>query len=398
MCILVLPAFAAESNDDHKKSMGGLPRVENKLDGLLDYSKNELQLFLKGVDESKIAIGSIGKDGTVRIDLPKLDIKEMYESTETKPPSVEKIFRMNSCTGREWDAASKYTDAYPYMYNSISVELYGLQVGLLVPASSEKVLGNNLYRESDDDYRYHNKPLHLGNEYYFYNFNKDLTFKEKCVSSKNDNWADVSNIEVKKGWSFIKESLLSIDRNSDGQLIHLGVSYENAKIDDADIKWYLKPLFSSIPEEVMVLAKKMYMLTPLSKNQLMDWVPDTLGDFKLASKVYGKLPDDDRKNHSTNNVHLIYKHKEKKIDMYVIDTAKFVEDLADAKMIYDMDASFNKEKKRKKTPYVAQKSDEETHFVYIHKDRIVINASASNMEADEMWSLVEKMDLNKLVH
>ena len=374
-----------------------IAKVANKPDGTLDYSKHELQLFLKALDKSKIPIGSISKEGTIQIELPTLDIKAMHKDSGVKPISVEQIFRMESCKDRDWDTPSKYSDVYPYMYNSISIELYGLQVGVLVPASSEKVLGNNLYRESPDDYRYHNKPLSLGSEYYFYNFNKEITFKERCVSTRNDTWADVSDVKTKKGWVFIKESLLSIDKDSHGIQVRLGVSYENAKMSSSDIKWYLKPLFSPVSKEVIALAKKMYLLTPISKNQFMAWIPDRLGDFELTSKEYGKLPDKGMQNHSTNNVHLIYEHKEKKIDMHVIDTAKFVEDLEDAKMIYDMDASFNKEKKEKKTPYVSQKKGEKTKFVYIYKERVVIHAVGYNIEADEMWKQVEKMHLEKLL-
>ncbi len=51
-------------------------------------------------------------------------------------------------------------------------------------------------------------------------------------------------------------------------------------------------------------------------------------------------------------------------------------------------------------PYVAQYKEQEntTQLLYKVEDRIIVNASGMNMNAEELWSYIQKLNVEKLIN
>jgi len=367
-------------------------KVENNLGGDIDYTKEELQLTFPQINGNKIVIGKIASDGSIHIDLPEIDIKALYNEINLGNAPLETMFEMSNCKDEDNFAKSRYGDVFSRKYNLISIYKYGIDVAYLAPVSSKEILNNNHY-QSDT--------LTTGSQYYFFNTDTEINFKETCIQNSFSGVYDIemtrnSDIQFKKGWNFIKETLVETQEYTredyHGQ-IPKKISYTNANYKDTGIKWYIKQLAD---DDKIQLAKKLHSLTPLTKDQFMKWMPNKLGDLSVTTKEHGTLPDGEE---NKNNLHLIYADETQKIkiDMYVVDCAKSPQDMEMVNFMYAM-ANDGKDKKDIK-PYVAKYKEQEntTQLFYKVEDRITVSASGVNMNPEELWEYIKKLNIKKLI-
>ena len=85
------------------------------------------------------------------------------------------------------------------------------------------------------------------------------------------------------------------------------------------------------------------------------------------------------------------------IDLYVIDFSKNPADMEMINFSYAMENNGKEEKDIK--PYIAQYSERKkaTQFLYMVKDRIVVEASAVNINAEDLWAYIQKLNVEKLL-
>ena len=369
-----------------------LPKVENNIDGELDYTKNELSLTFAQVNRDETIVGKIAKDGTIHFSLPEIDIKDIHHQINMYPASLESMFSMQECKGKDVFAKSKYDSIYSHKYDLIFINKYGVGVAYLTPVSSKEVLKNN---------HYSNDTLHKGSQYYFYNIDKNITFNEQCIQNS---FSGIYNIELerktsinfKKGWNFIKETLVEIQAYKNGDYqgqIPKEITYSNANFKNNNIKWYIKRLAD---EDEILLAKKIFYLTPLTQYQFEQWTPKKLKELPLIKSEYGNPPEGQQ---NKNNLHLIYANEAQKreIELYVVDCAKNIEDLLMTNNVYAMEVEYGEDKTPK--PYVAQYNEREntTKLLYKVNDRIVVNATGVNMTPEELWAYIKKLNVEKLI-
>jgi len=367
-------------------------KVENNLGGDIDYAKEELQLTLTQINGDEIVIGKIANDGTINITLPEIDIKALHDEINMGSTPLDGMFEMTSCIDKKAVTESKYEDVSSYKYDLISISKYGISVAYLAPVSRKDVLNNNQY--SSDI-------LTTGSKYYFFNTDTEVNFKKTCDQNSFYGKYDIEmtrsgDIQFKKGWNFIKETLVETQeyaREDYHTPIPKIISYTSANSKDADIKWYIEKLAD---DDEIQFAKKLHSFTPLTKDQFMKWVPKKLGNLSVTLKEHGNPSDGEK---SKNSLHLIYANdaQEKEIDIYIVDCAKSPLDMEMVNYVYAM-SNDGKDKKDIK-PYVTQYREQEntTKFIYKFNDRLAINAVGHNINPDELWDYVKKLNLEKLI-
>jgi hypothetical protein len=236
--------------------------------------------------------------------------------------------------------------------------------------------------------------------YFWFYIDRAIMFKEECtkVSSRTgDIYARINaNIEFEKGWNFIEENLVEapnvIEGDSQSPTIRT-IEFKRSSPANKKVKWIIKQFKAD--EEIQVL-KKLYNLIPITQEQFETWAPNKLGDLSIITKEYGNPPKG-RKN--KNNIHLIYgnQSQKKEIDLYAVDFSK---NPGDAEMIdfaYAMENDGKDEKDIK--PYVAQYSEREkvTKLLYKFGDRMFVEASATNMNGEELWGYIKKLEIEELI-
>ena len=376
------------------QSATGLPKVENNLGGEFDYTKNELQLILKELGGDETVIGKITKDGLIHFDFPEMDIKAIYKKNNFASASLQSLLGMTGCKDEDPFAKRDHDNVIAHKYTEISINKYGVAIAQLSPVSSKGVLDNN---------QYSNKVLKKGSQYSFYAIDSDVQFKEECMKTSFNGTYDIElllagNIKFNKGINLIEETLVEIQDYKKGDYhaqIPKKITYSNANHEDTAIKWHIKRS-EGLTNEKIQLAKNLYNLTPLTKKEFMKWVPKKLGDLSITSSEYGAtLP----RSKNKNNVHLVFSNeaKKRKIEVYIVDSAKNIEDLGMAIMIYEMDAQHGDSKQQKL--YVSQykKDKNTTKLIYKVADRIVIDAVGLNMKPDELWGYIKKLNIEKLI-
>ena len=372
VCMLSQPCIAQQPQTT-------LPKTENHLKGELDYTHEALELVQGQANGEEIILGKINKDGTIHFNLPEFDIKAIYDSINLQHYDLHQLFKMDSsCKDRDVFAKTPFDDVYSQKYK-LFVKKYGMDVAILEPTS------NNLAASS---------------EYFWFYIDRAITFKDECIKTSSrtgDIYATISaNIKFEKGWNFIEENLEIVQLNSQGDSLTTQLSKIHfTKISPANkkVKWTLRQIEK---DEKIQTAKRLGNLTPLSKKQFEKWVPKKLGDLSVTTKEYGTLPER-RKN--KNNIHLIYadKTQKKEIDLYVIDCAKSPDDIEMANFSYAME-NRGKDKKDIK-PYIAQFSERKkaTQFMYKVDDRILLEASGVNINGEELWKYIQKLNVEKLL-
>jgi hypothetical protein len=218
------------------------------------------------------------------------------------------------------------------------------------------------------------------------------------MSDRNKDVATIvnANISFEKGWNFIEDKTkasLYYDKSDVYSTQLMIQEFTKSSPKDKNVRWSLRQV---VTDDKLKMAKSLHNLTPITKKQFEKWTPKKLGDLSVTTKEYGKPP---KRQKNKNNVHLTYANEtqKKEIDLYVVDCAKNPDDMEMVNFAYAME-NRGKDKKDIK-PYVAQYKEQEntTQLMYKVEDRILVNASGVNMNAEELWSYIQKLKVKKLI-
>jgi len=369
-----------------------LPKVENHLDGELDYTHEALALIQRQADGKEISLGKINKDGTVQFNLPEYDIKALYDSINLQHYKFQHLFLMSSCAGEERFAETPYDDVYSEKYDPIYVKKYGMKIAALYPVSDREIVSRKQNRRA----------IFPGEaKYFWFYIDRDIAYKDECIKTstwgadKIENTISV-NIELKKGWNLIEENLAEVQEVGEGDsrtTTPKKIEFTIISPSSKKVKWVLKQIQE---DEKIETAKRLYNLTPITREQFEKWVPNKLGDLSVTTQEHGNPP---RGRKNKNNMHLIYANEsqKKEIDLYVVDCAKSPDDMEMVDFAYAMENRDKDEKDIK--PYVAQYSEEvkATQLLYKVEGRIIVNASGVNINAEELWDYIQKLNVKKLI-
>jgi hypothetical protein len=378
---LFLLAFILSQSCNAQQAQTTLPKVENHLNGELDYTHETLDLIKRQANGEEISLGTINTDGTIHFNLPEYDIKALYDSINLQHYDFHQLFKMDSsCKDRDPFAKTPFDDVYSEKTNAIYIKQYGIGVAVLEAASDS---------------------LAPSSTYFWFYIDRAISFKDDCtkISSRSgDMYATINaDIEFEKGWNFIEENLETVKTDSKGDSLVTQISkihFTKTSPVNKKVKWTLRQIEK---DKKIQTAKRLANLTPITKKQFEKWVPKKLGDLSMTTKEYGGLPER-RKN--KNNIHVTYidKTQNKEIDLYVIDCAKSPDDIEMANFSYAME-NRGKDKKDIK-PYIAQFSERKkaTQFMYKVDDRILVEASGVNINGEELWKYIQKLNVEKLLN
>jgi len=366
-----------------QQSQTEFPKVENHLNGELDYTHEVLELVQTHENGKEINLGKINTDGTIHFYLPEFNIKALYDSIPMQPYPLQDRLLMSNCKDKGNSVKSSFDDVYTQEYK-LFVKKYGTYVAILEAASDEEKTKNN--------------GQGIGSTYSWFYINKALDYKDECIKTSygnDDVEANISvNIQFKKGWNFIEKNQIAVR------------AYENSKITQPEkiqftktlpeskkVKWFLRQIED---DEKIQIAKKLDKLTPITKVQFEKWTPNKLGDLSLTTNEHGNPP---RGMKNKNNIHLIYtdKTQKRKIDLYVVDCAKSPDDMEMINFSYAMENRGKDEKDIK--PYITQYSERQkaTSLMYRVEDRIFVTASGVNINGEDLWDYIQKLKVEELI-
>ena len=370
-----------------------LPKAENHLNGDLDYTHEPLDLVQMQANGEEIKFGEINKDGTVHFNLPEFNIKALYDSIPLQHYKFQGLFLMDSsCKDRDVFAETPFNEVYAQKYDPIFIKKYGINVAILYPVTNEKMLSNNKY--SSDS-------LAVGSTYFWFYMDRVIAYKDECIKTSFDGNYDIevdvsADIQFEKGWNFIEENLIEIQDFSRGDYhttTPKKIQFTKSSPGSKKVKWFLKQIKK---DEKIQVAKRLDKFTPITKEQFEKWAPNKLGDLSVTTSEHGNPP---RGVKNKNTMHLTYVNETQKreIDLYVVDCAKSPDDLEMINFAYAMGNDGKDEKDIK--PYVAQYNERKkaTQLMYKVEDRLFVNASGVNINSEELWEYIKKLNVEKLL-
>lgn len=388
--VLVLLFALISLSSVSQEFVTAFPKIENQLSGELDYANGGLEFTLRQQNGEYIR-GKIDAKGVIHFKLREFDIRALYDSIPLQHFNFQSLFKMQTCEGKGNFDKTPFDDVYAQNYESIKIEKYGIVVGVLKAGSDRKVLANN---------RYNSDSLTAGSKYHWFYIDRSIDYKEECLKTSFDGMYDIevtvsADVQLNKGWNFIKEEIAEVQdysRNDYHTIIPKRIHFTTASPEDEEVKWFIK---QTAKEEEIQVAKVLSNYEPITKDQFEKWAPDDLGDLTLISKEYG-VPPKRRKN--KNNFHLIYADESQKreIDLYVIDYCRNPGDIEMVNFAYAMEYEGKDEKDIK--PYISQYREQEkvTQLLYKVGDRIFVEAIAKNMNAEDLWSYIKELNVEKL--
>ncbi len=359
-----------------------LPKVENHLIGEIDYTHEALELVQRQENGEEISLGKIDKEGIIYFSLPEFDIKALYDSIPLQPYPLQERLLMSNCKDKDNSTKPSFDDIYTYEYK-LFVKKYGTYVAILEAVSDEKKTKNN--------------GSGIGSIYSWFYINKAIDYKDECIKTSYNNAVEATtsvNIQFEKGWNFIEKNQVAVRKYENSKITQPEkIEFTKTSPSSKKVKWFLRQIKE---DEKIQIAKKLDKLTPITKKQFEKWTPKKLGDLSVTTKEYGKSP---RGQKNKNNVHLIYANEgqKKEIELYVVDCAKSPDDMNMINFAYAMENDGKDEKDIK--PYVAQYNEREKAMQLLYKveDRIIVNASGVNMNAEELWGYIKKLKVEKLL-
>ncbi|TLP74288.1 hypothetical protein [Maribacter sp. ACAM166] len=157
-------------------------------------------------------------------------------------------------------------------------------------------------------------------------------------------------------------------------------------------------------EDMQKNIKKLSELTPVSKEQIKDWMPEEVGDLKLTEY-------DISSQMGLSVFKLSYKgddEKKKKINIIISDGAgkgsalvamfsmfQNIEIDTENESGYERTQTF--EGQRTLTKYQTSEKYEKATLQCLINQRFGIEANAWNMNPDELWNFIKKLEIEKLV-
>ncbi|WP_033957409.1 hypothetical protein [Psychroserpens jangbogonensis] len=389
-----------------------LSKVENHLNGELDYTHEVLQLVQKQQNGEEIILGTINKDGEIKFNLPEFDIKALYDSIPLQHYNFFSLFLMNSdCKDRDLFAKTPFNDVYSEKFDPMYIKKYGENVAILFPATDEEMFNNNDYYRNNN---YDGKNLVLGTKFYWFYIDRAIAFKDKCIKTPirdNDTieLAISADIQLKKGWNFIEEQLVAVQEyNTDDysstrpKKIQFNQSSPNSK----KVKWFVRQIMK---DEDILAAKKLHELVPISKAQFKKWLPKKVGDLKRTSYELDKALDDS--DSKSNNAFVVFESGNQKMEIAILDGAKNPDDLEMANFSFAMDKQYERDDKptsdttetdatdKGEANHISKedKENKTSQIMALFKDRIVLYASGENVTSEELWDYIKKLKVEKLL-
>jgi len=360
-----------------------LPKVQNHLNGELDYTYEALELVQTQAKGEEISLGKIDAAGTIHFSLPEFDIKALYDSFNLQPYKLQGWFSTDRCKDKDMFAKTPYDSIYIKEYK-LYVKKYGINVAILEAVSHEELTKNN--------------GRGIGSTFSWFYIDKAIDYKEECIKTSfgfDDIEAITSvNIQFKKGWNFIEKKQIAFPIKEDSKFTQPEkIAFTKTSPSSKKVKWFLRQIQD---DEKIQIAKKLDKVTPITKAQFEKWVPNKLDDLSITTNEHGNPPKGLK---NKNNIHLIYTNEalKKEIDLYVVDCAKSPDDLEMVNFAYAMEND-GKDKKDIK-PYVAQYSERQKAMNLMYKvdDRIFVTASGVNMTAEELWGYIQELNVEKLL-
>ncbi|MBD0779221.1 hypothetical protein HPE56_15580 [Maribacter sp. ANRC-HE7] len=249
LAIILFPSCKTQQLE----SKTSMPKVENRLEGELDYTKGgfELVQWQKGGDE--ITLGRIDEQGNIHFNLPEYDIKALGKNHNES--SLESQFTMLKCKDKgEYDMMGQplfktpYDDVYSQMYPPMYVKKYGVPIAYVSLISD----GRMLIKENFDKI--------IGSKYYWMYIDRDLEYKDSCIrpSFKDPNleFELTADVAFKKGWNFIERNLVEVQNYGENneQITPKKIHFTRSNPNSKDVKWYLVRAKSS--EEIQAAKKE----------------------------------------------------------------------------------------------------------------------------------------------
>jgi len=215
-----------------------LPKIENQLEGELDYTKGgfELVQWQKGGDE--ITLGSIDEQGNIHFNLPEYDISALGRRHNMS--SLQSQFNMIKCKGKgEYNLTGQalfktpYDDVYSQMYPPMFIKKYGVSIAYVRIVSDEKMLIKGNWDKI------------MGSKYFWMYIDRDLEYKDTCVreSFKDPNleFEMTADVSFKKGWNFIRSELMEVQNYGENneEIAPKKTLFTIGNPNSKDIKWYI---------------------------------------------------------------------------------------------------------------------------------------------------------------
>ncbi len=384
MLLILALAFATLSASS-QDLVSAFPKIENQLSGEMDYANEGLETTLKQ-QNGEVIRGKIDTKGVIHFNLPEFDIKALYDSINLHHLNFQSLFDMQACEGEDAFDETPFDDVYAQRYESIPVEKYGIRVGVLYPVSDKKMLDN--------------KSLTVGSKYHWFYIDRSIDYKQECIKTSFNGIYNIeielsADVELRKGWNLIRKEIVDVQdysRNDYHTTIPKKMHFTSVSPESKNVKWYIK---QTAKEEDIQTAKMLYSYDAITKEQFESWAPNELDDLSIRSKEYGNAPNG-RKN--KNNIHLIYsdESQKKEIDLFVVDYSKNPGDVEMIDFAYAMEYEGKEEKDIK--PYITQYREQEkvTQLLYKVGDRLFVEASGKNINAEDLWGYIEKLDVEKL--
>ncbi len=392
-----------------QQSQTTLLKVENHLKADLDYTQQTLELVQKQQNGDEIHFGNIKQDGTIVFNMNDFNIKALYDSIPLQPQNFFQQFLMNSdCIDRDLFAETPFNQAYAQKFDPIYIKKYGENVAILFPATDEKIFKNNQYYRSNS---YDGKELTLGSKFYWFYMDRDISFSDNCIKNpiRTDAGIELSisaDIQLKKGWNFIEENLLSTQSYSNADYsttlpksIQFSLSNPSAK----KVKWYLIQI---IKEDRLEAVKKTYEIEPITSAQFESWLPEKVGDYTRTSFQLDKALE--QSSSTKNNAFAVFENGDQKMEVAILDGAKNPDDLEMVNFSFAMDEEYKRDDKpgtdatkneavTKGEPHHISKEDTEqktAQVMSLFNDRIVVYAKGSNMTAAQLWETITALDIS----
>lgn len=368
-----------------------LPKVENHLNGEIDYSIEPLDLVQRLANGKDISSGKINTDGSIHFELPEYDIKALYDSINLTPVKFQQWFSINSdCRDRDVFAETPFDEVYAEKTRAIYVKKYGIDVAVL-EAASDTVQVRNPNASQDN--------LAESSAYHWFYIGRAIVFEDECAKishSDNKTYATVNaDISFEKGWNFIEESTkwdVGSDQNDPNGIPMKKTYFTKNTPSSKQVRWTLRPIVDSAQIQI---AKKLDGLTPITKEQFEAWAPDKLDGLSIATKEYGKPPEGQE---NKNNIHLVYADEAQEIELYVVDFSKNPDDVEMIDFAYAMENDGKDEADIKS--YITRYNEQEnsTQLLYKVDDRMFVEATGTNINGEALWGYIQILNVEKLVN
>lgn len=160
---------------------------------------------------------------------------------------------------------------------------------------------------------------------------------------------------------------------------------------------------SNISESTQYVEKRMKELrniVPLSNDEFMQWMPETLKDLQRSSYQFSTAP--------AVIGNLSYSNDEKVIDLSILDgagvagSAMFASQSLFGEVYtgYESESDSQKqsveERNGIKTMETYFKQNNRSEIRFVVGDRFIVTANGKNMTTDELYGFIESLDLMKL--